>query len=337
MTALYIEISYSKQVGAALERFRVKRESPFLAAARCPICGDSAKSKSKTRFIFYERESHINVMCHNCGYSSSVVTFLKNHYNSLYNEYIIEKYRVTGNDREKETFKIPVSAPVIKPNSLDLPLVKNLPVTHIARQYVDSRNLPEYGFQFAEDFYGFCQQYNSSIPETKNKEPRLIIPFFDRKGNVFAFQGRDLTGKSKQKYITITIDDKTPKIFGIDRLDVKQPVIIVEGPIDSLFLPNCIASVNASLVATAKKLTGVINKTSTTLVYDNEPRNKIIVEQYQKAIDAGYPIVIWSKECEGLKDVNDMILAGIDVKKVIKKNTFSGIMAKIKFLEWKKV
>ena len=37
------------------------------------------------------------------------------------------------------------------------------------------------------------------------------------------------------------------------------------------------------------------------------------------------------------KDINDMVLSGLDVQSVIESNTYSGLEAKLKFTTWKKI
>ena len=221
--------------------------------------------------------------------------------------------------------------------ALDLPLVSALPKDHPAAHYVASRQLPDYPFMYAERFYEFSSQYNPNLSKTSKDEARLIIPFFDPSNNCFAFQGRDLSGKAAQKYITIIVNTKIPKLFGLDRINVKEPVCICEGPLDSLFLNNCIASVNASLVSTAKKLSSVLNKNQITLIFDNEPRNTQIVKMYDDAINDGYSVVIWPTSPERKEDINDLVLAGKNPIQIIKKNTFNGLNAKLEFFKWKKI
>ena len=36
------------------------------------------------------------------------------------------------------------------------------------------------------------------------------------------------------------------------------------------------------------------------------------------------------------KDINEMVMAGHNVKKIIKDNTFTGLTAKMKFIGWKR-
>lgn len=331
----FLQVSYAKILGTRLERYRTKKESPFLGVARCPICNEGS-SKTKTRFYLYEKDHSINVNCHNCGLSTTLVKFLQLHHKGLFDEFKFDKFRT--NDH-KPTIKkidfIPEKIVVQSNTSLDLPLVADLPDDHSAKLYIKSRKLPSYPFYFSEQFYKFSTQFNDEFKSTKKDEPRIIIPFFDRKGNVFAYQGRDLSGRAKQKYISVKIKPNAPLLFGAETLDINKPMTLVEGPLDSLFIPNCIASVNASLSATAKWFLAGINKSpdSLTLVLDNEPRSKQICVEYKKAIMAGLKIVIWPKKHKE-KDINEIFLSGKDPVKIITANTYTGLAAELQFNLW---
>jgi len=56
----------------------------------------------------------------------------------------------------------------------------------------------------------------------------------------------------------------------------------------------------------------------------------------KKYLDNGYNIVIWPDKIKA-KDVNDMILSGIDVEPIIYENVYSGLPGKIKLNSWKRV
>jgi len=71
-------------------------------------------------------------------------------------------------------------------------------------------------------------------------------------------------------------------------------------------------------------------------VFDNEPRNREIVGRISKVIDRGDPVVIWPKNIQQ-KDINDMVLAGHDVQRLVECNVYSGLEANLKFNDWKKV
>jgi len=70
-------------------------------------------------------------------------------------------------------------------------------------------------------------------------------------------------------------------------------------------------------------------------VYDNEPRNSEIVGRIGRTIDRGDSVVIWPSNIRE-KDINDMVLNGLNVKKIVESNVYSGLEAKLKFTTWKK-
>jgi hypothetical protein len=159
--------------------------------------------------------------------------------------------------------------------------------------------------------------------------PRLLIPFRDEKGDIFAYQGRAF-GVEIPKYITIKLDDGE-KVFGLDRLNKNKTVYVVEGPIDSMFLDNAVATADADL--TKAEFDDSI------LVFDNEPRNREICRRIDKAINAGRKVCLWP-ESNPFKDINDMILGGYTAQNIttqINQNVFSGLEAKARFANWKRV
>ena len=346
MSSLYLEINYARIVGQSIDRWKIKKDSPFHGNGRCPICGDSATNKAKCRFHIIQHDDTLFCKCFNCDYSTNLVGFLKVHHPALYSEFIFERYRVNGEINQPIITKpkVLIDDSMLKPVKtasktlikLDLPLVSDLPKDHPAARYVASRCLPDYPFQFSSNFFNFSSQYNADLSKFKTDEARLIIPFFDREGNCYAFQGRSFAKNPMQKYITIVVNAKIPKIFGLGKVDFKKPLYICEGPIDSLFLDNCLASVNASLVSTAKKLAKVINKNQVTIIFDNEPRNKAIVNMYDEAINDGYKLVIWPTSPDIKEDINDLVLKNKKPEKIIAENTYSGLMAQLEFKKWKR-
>jgi hypothetical protein len=111
-------------------------------------------------------------------------------------------------------------------------------------------------------------------------------------------------------------------------------VYVVEGQVDSLFLPNCIAVAGASFdLPTIQRI-----KTNCTIVMDNEPRNKDIVKQLAKYIEEGYNVCMFPDTVQE-KDINEMVLAGRTIEQVleiINTNSFQGMEAQLKFINWRK-
>jgi hypothetical protein len=71
-------------------------------------------------------------------------------------------------------------------------------------------------------------------------------------------------------------------------------------------------------------------------IYDNEPRNPEILNRISKCIERGERVVIWHSQIKE-KDINDMVLAGRDVQRVVECSNYSGLEAKLKFNTWKKI
>ena len=159
-------------------------------------------------------------------------------------------------------------------------------------------------------------------------DSRIIIPLV-KDNELIGLQGRSL-GPSYVKYITVMLNDDAPKIYGLDKIDHEKPIYIVEGPFDSTFLDNSIAMVGSDIDIRSYNWSNYI------WVYDNEPRNREIINRISKAIDRGDKVVIWPSNIVE-KDINDMVLGGHDIKDIVESNTFQGLEAKLNFTNWKKV
>jgi phosphosulfolactate synthase (CoM biosynthesis protein A) len=152
---------------------------------------------------------------------------------------------------------------------------------------------------------------------------------YDTESNLIGFQGRAL-GPNSVKYITVMLSDDAPKIYGLDQVDSTKSIYIVEGPFDSTFVQNAVAMCGSDVDI------GSFGWGDYIYVFDNEPRNREIVNRISKIIDRGDKIVIWPTSIEQ-KDINDMVLTGLNVMDVLKSNIYSGLEAKIKFNNWKKI
>ena len=126
------------------------------------------------------------------------------------------------------------------------------------------------------------------------------------------------------------IDEEAPKIYGLDKINKEKPIYIIEGPFDSSLVENAVAMCGSDIDLRSFGWSDYI------YVYDNEPRNREIVNRIAKTIDRGDKVVIWPTSLEE-KDVNDMILSGHKIMDMLKSNTYSGLKAKIKFNNWKKI
>lgn len=219
--------------------------------------------------------------------------------------------------------------------------VADLPDDHGAKKYVVDRKIPKEYHSKMFFVWRFFEWINTWKPNKFSKgamaydEPRLVIPFYNEHGEVFAVQGRSFKkGADVIRYITIKKNDDDPKIYGLENLDKEREAYVLEGPIDSMFVDNSLAMAGAdvSFLETFTK--------NYVMVYDNEPRSKDIVSRLHQDIDNGIKVVIWPTNI-GFKDVNDMVMKGgysvEEIRSIINTHTYKGMIAKLKLSEWSKV
>jgi len=340
----FIDKKYINLCSSKLERFAWKKQN--LANCRCPICGDSRKNKSKARGFFYEKQNNFFYRCFNCGFGANIYNFLKEVYPSLCKEYALEQFK-SGKTNNVEKTEMIFSKPKFKPkHNLLKPLlcVKDAPDNHIVRQFVEMRKIPKKYWDvlyFTDDFGSYMQLVDPDVTRMV-PEPRLVIPFFNKKDEVVAVQGRSLTmqgeanARQTARYITVKADKSIDRLwYGMWRANPKKVVYVVEGPIDSLFVPNTVAMVGAGAI---EKIPDRFKDTEMVFCLDNEPRNPHIVNYVEKLIEMGKSVCIWPDSLTE-KDINDMIyrMSASEIKKMIDKNTFSGLEAKLRFNQWRKV
>ena len=329
----YIDTKYLNIISPYLQQFKKKGDN--LWNFRCPYCGDSQKSRTKARGFVFRKKNDLFFKCHNCGTGASLGNLVKTIDSKTYKDYIMERYKkgVETHSSPQPEFKF--NAPVFRKKGIleGLKSIKSLPDDHPARQIVERRKLPLESLSdlyLCESFYKFTNSIiKGKFPSLGGDHPRLIIPFRGEDGEVFAYQGRAF-GDEQPKYITIKIDADRDKIFGLDKVNKSKPILVVEGPLDSLFLDNCIAVAGADFSNMEGDLT---------VIYDNEPRNKEINKQIEKTIDQGKSVCLWPDHMKE-KDINDMIIAGYskkEVQEIITNNTFSGVAAKLRFAEWRRI
>ena len=321
-----IDSKYVNLVSSRLQKF--KRVKANLYNFRCPICGDSKKHKNKARGYLYQVKTNTNFKCHNCGASLSLNNFLKQIDPVLHKQYTMEKFKegfAGGRNFVVEEPKFEFSKPVFK-KKLDIPLASEVP---IAKEYLSKRGLDPTKFYFTDKFKEWVNTQKKTFDYIKKDESRIIIPMYDESKTLIGFQGRSL-GPNSVKYITVMLNEEAPKIYGLDTIKTEKPIYIVEGPFDSSLIENSVAMCGSDIDIRTFGWSDYI------WVFDNEPRNREIVNRISKTIDRGDKIVIWPAFIEE-KDINDMVQYGHNVSRVLESCTYSGLEAKVKFNIWKKV
>jgi hypothetical protein len=345
----YIDQTYINRVSPTLRNFKWKNST--LANCSCPICGDSEKNKTKARGYFYCKENSYFYKCHNCGHGCSIYNFLQKVSHQLAKEYSLERWK-SGKDngknpkREDDMFNILKQKPKFKRKDKVLECIKcltDLPNDHVAVQFANVRLIPKQHWgllYYAENFSDFVKELDPSC--TVGNEERLIIPFFNQQGDVVGCQGRaldmnsEVNARNTIKYITVKYDKSIDRLwYGLWRVNPKKRVYVVEGPIDSLFLQNATALVGAGAL---KDIPSRLGDSEMTYILDNEPRNKHICAYIERLIELGRDVCIWPDNIKE-KDINDMAykMSTRKIQKMIDDNTVSGLEAKLRFSEWRKI
>jgi len=322
----YLDKKYINLVSSTLEKFKWKKDN--LANCRCPICGDSGVNKNKARGYFFSSDNSYFYKCHNCGASFNVYKFLEIVSPSLFKEYCLERFK----DQVDETISKPIVklTPVSSEPKYDL--IDELPSDHKAVEFLRLRKISENKwnkFGYTQHFGSYAKKVNKDY--SLFEDERLLIPIHDEHNKFIGVQGRSF-GNQKPKYITLKTDETIKLIYGLNTVDKSKPIFVVEGPIDSLFLPNGIACLG---VGNFLEVREKFQNEDLIFVLDNEPRNKAVVDTIQKLIEKKEKICIfpsWIKQ----KDINDMVLQSIDVVSTIRDNTFSGMAAMLALNSWRK-
>ncbi len=336
--SLYIDTKYLTQISHKFEIF--KKKNDYLWNVRCPICGDSQKNKRKMRGYFFRKDNDLMYKCHNCGHGAHFGTMLKQMDTLLYKEYVLERYADGGNRKKfgtERTVKevVKTEKPEVSLWTQLMDCLYDLPADHEVIEYVNGRGLPKDSHKrlyFVDNIKNVVQlnyKYKESI---RTEEPRLAIPFVNENGKLTALSMRGMRGEAL-RYILIKIDEDAPTVYGLDNVDKTQPVTVVEGPLDSLFIRNSIACAGTSF----NKIEELgLDKDNTRIVFDNQPKNTEVCKLVEKYVDMGYKVVIWP-ETIGEKDINDMAIAGVNVQDIMDSNTYQGLSARMKFTSWRKI
>ena len=333
----YIDTKYISLISHRLRNFTKK--SDFLWNFSCPYCGDSQKNRKKARGFIYRTKNDLFYKCHNCSHGTNLSKLIEYVDPSTHKEYVMERYKEGSNGTPyRGAYKTPepefdFKTPVFK--TFDgLRKFSEMDENHPSVKFLLDRNLPRKAWNdiyFCPKFFEFTNRYvPNKFSSLGGDHPRMVIPFRTKEGNIFAYQGRAF-GNEPQKYITIVLDKEHPKIFGYDRVDTSRSFYVVEGPIDSLFIENCVAVAQSDLRLPQYKDTAV-------LIPDNEPRNRQGCKQIEQCIRDDYSVVIWPQDVKE-KDINDMILGGyttVEIKELIHSNTHKGLQAQTVFSSWKR-
>jgi len=334
----WLQEKYIALVGTQLGYFH--RQSRTTYGFRCPFCGDSKRRANKTRGYFFLHRGQYFYKCHNCNISMSLRSFLRQQAPELFREYQLDVLR-----QERPLTPLPAPQPPEatmfgfgKPrHTMTLPSIASLPNDHDAVRYCRERALPDTALAqlyFTTEWTTWIREMQWSYALAEDHAPRLILPWYNRDQQLLGAQARriDATG-SAARYITLKHDNCEDKIYGWDRVDLYKLIYVVEGPLDSWFLPNAVASMDSDLLRLHDKY---FHQRNAVYVWDNEPRNAVVSANLYRAVKANLPVVIWPEAVKE-KDLNDMAKAGYNTLDLVQRHTFRGLRAELEFLRWKRI
>ena len=330
----YTQEEYIERLDTTIDKFRKVRDG--LYQGRCPICGDSAYDLFKRRFyiILNSDDGLYSCYCHNCGYSASLKNFFKTIDNDLYNSYVSEVFKKKNDFKKKEHKDFKVKSFSIPKYPEGLIPISNLNDNHEAKMYMRKRKVPEnmlkcvfWTDNYPELVHNFIgEKYDNSRLEKQG----IVFVLRDLDGNITGFQLRDIFAKDK-KYRFYTCSHTNEHGYFYRKINKDKPIFVVEGCIDSLFLPNSIAA----LTSTIWKVQ--IPDADCLYFNDQEPRNSEVSKQVAKCLKLGLKTILLPPEYFN-NDVNDLVNLGLslnEIDELFKNNVYQGLAGKLKYAEWK--
>lgn len=313
----------------------------------CSICreGNSWLKKKRSYYLIDEGV----ICCHNCGWYSSAINWIKEVTKMSYAEIVKDSqsydllpdvfYKDNTDKQRKNTPTLPEdSINLLDPIQCDN-YKKNSIVEHTL-QYISQRRL------------------NTAINQPKSlwlsltdlvHKNRLIIPFYGVDGKILTYQSRSLFAADeieKPKYLSKVGGERA--LFGINQIDnTLNNIYIFEGPLNAFFCKNGTA------------VAGIQEKSDITLSplqrkqINNYPLHKhiwVLDSQWvdnasllktDRLIDVGERVFIWPKTLGvTFKDFNDICIAkkldSVPLK-LVDDNIFTGLVAKMKLAEVKRL
>lgn len=325
---------YIGQIGFTLRNF--SRKSNKLYSFSCPYCGDSKINKYKARGFFYINQSNDwQYKCHNCGIGKSFTNFLRDQAPLLYKEYRFENF---ANKKSNDVDILSIESlfdDLGTQNELDNLVLRcdKLQDGHPAIEYLKSRSilLKHERFYYSINLTILKQIFSGYDNVVFKDEPRIIFPIKNISKKLVGVVTRSIKENAKLRYINLR-KGNDPLIYNIENINFSQRKYVVEGPIDSLFLKNCVAAIGSDLL----KCKDILDS-NTTYIFDNQPKNMEIIKKMEYLVSVGCSIVVWPYSPEIKEDINDMIDQNIDVDNIINNNTYTGLSSKLKIKAWRKI
>jgi len=279
---------------------------------KCNVCGDGSGRKKRGYLIWDYRRDLIYYKCFNEGdcpaagegnaYSGS--RWLRSYYPTLYKNYL-KDILVNG----KNTTDLSKKTTNLKYKIADEAGLKQKEESEAVKHFRPINSIGEI-FKLARDE---CKRraipkslYNDFFVAVDGKyNKRLIIPFYDADGKIYYYQARALYDWQNPKYLNRTLG-RDNAIYNLYFVHRDRPVTILEGPIDSMFIENGIATLGLSWTDEMKNNLAKFKELKFLLDNDCAGKSKSL-----KLLKAGCKVFNWNlfiknnKLPDSIKDIND--------------------------------
>lgn len=217
----------------------------------CQVCNDHGNKGARAAFCF--EGDGIGYHCFNCNHkaafnkhqaepvSRNMITVF-HAYNIPETEWNQLDLMVMENRGEEQTTNPKVAVQSIEPDVIKLPpnfkKIQDYPEDNPFRFIAEDTLLNERGIKIS-DYNFYLADEIEGDSESKKWVGRIIIPIYNRKGQVIFYQGRSMIDHPR-KYLSPSID-KSKILFGYDEIynHSKLPLYVVEGYFDAWHLKGC--------------------------------------------------------------------------------------------------
>ena len=297
----------------AAERMDGHRLSEHKFNFKCNVCGDGHR-KRRGYLVFDTSRDLIYYKCFNEGDCDAAgdgntwhaSKWLKYTDPNLYQAYRAELKEMRLRNLGRVKFK--------KQESKEKAPEPPKPKTDLEKEFDSFLPIKKCPDCLKEPVKNFC--LDRMIPKDRIKEfrvavngkyrGRIIIPAFDENHKLIYFQARALLGQTP-KYLN-SVAPRENVVYGLDRVDKNKPVIVLEGPIDSMFVENGVATMGCSY---SKEVQEKLDKLNCLYLMDNDRAGN---SKSRELLNDGHKVFLWSKflgaNCvdEKTKDLNEYVV-----------------------------
>lgn len=292
---------------------------------RCNVCGDSPTKKyAKRAAIILSNKGNMphwivtcfRPTCELCGNPISITKWLRLKFPDLYDELKNEIYKLTNNNsKENEILLEKKKIEAINNQKIrEQKILKEQTEKELKdwEEFKSFRSI-RYKNNLAIMAKSYCEKRKIPIDIIKTFmvckdgkfKDRLIIPFYNKNKKVIFWQGRTLLTAVEPRYLNSAFINKP--LYNIDFIDKAKPVIVFEGPIDSMFVENAIATTGAEI---SENNMDILNSIANVYyIFDNDKAGSAATKKFinnKKYCFLWFKFLANFKLSTKIKDFNDL-------------------------------